>query len=117
MLVDDASFMRRMLRHILTAAHYQVVAEAQTGKEALALYPKVKPDLVFVDVIMPDLDGIAIVRAILEQDPEAKVIVCSAMGQQHVVMEAVQAGARDYLVKPFEPVAVVAAVQKVIKAV
>lgn len=114
LIVDDAAFMRMMLKNILTQNGYEVAGEASNGLEAVALYKELKPDLVTMDITMPEMDGITAVKEIKKIDPEAKIIMCSAMGQQAMVIESIQAGARDFVVKPFQPDRVLEAVKKVI---
>ena len=101
LLVDDAAFMRMMLKDILSQNGYNIVREAENGKVAVGKYKEVKPDLVTMDITMPEMDGIQALRYIKEMTLDAKVIMCSAMGQQAMVLEAIQAGARDFIVKPF----------------
>jgi two-component system chemotaxis response regulator CheY len=113
LICDDALFMRTMLADILKGAGFEVLGEAQTGAEAVARYKELKPDLVTMDIVMPDMGGIDAVRAIMKDDPAAKILMCSAMGQQALVIEAIQAGARDFVVKPFQPSRVLEAVQRV----
>jgi two-component system chemotaxis response regulator CheY len=103
LIVDDAYFMRLMLRDILTKAGFEILGEAENGEEALKKYFELQPDLVTMDVVMPVMDGITAVRNILSRDAEAKIIMCSALGQQTLVFEAINAGAKDYIVKPFSP--------------
>lgn len=115
LIVDDAAFMRMMIKDILSKNGYEVLGEAQTGKEAVELYMKLKPDLVTMDITMPEMNGIDAVRAIKKLDPAARIIMCSAMGQQAMVIDAIQAGARDFIVKPFQPNRVIEAVQKALR--
>lgn len=115
LIVDDAAFMRMMIKDILTKNQYQVVGEAQNGQEAVTLYQKLKPDLVTMDITMPEMNGIDAVKAIKKADPSAKIIMCSAMGQQAMVIDAIQAGARDFIVKPFNPQRVIDAVAKALR--
>jgi len=115
LIVDDAAFMRMMIKDILTKNGYQVVGEAQTGKEAIELYKKLKPDLVTMDITMPEMNGIDAVKAIKSIDPASRIVMCSAMGQQAMVIDAIQAGARDFIVKPFQPNRVIEAVQKALR--
>lgn len=110
--MDDALFMRVMLKEILTKNGYEVAGEAQNGREAAEVYSSVKPDVVTMDVTMPEVDGLEGVRAILRQDPSAKIIMCSAMGQKSIVMEAIKAGALGFIVKPFRAEQVIKAVEK-----
>ncbi len=112
MVVDDTLFMRRMLRDLLTRQGYEVVAEARNGREALENYQQVHPDLVIMDITMPEMDGISAVSAIRQVDPAARIVMCSALGQDGPVMEALQAGALDFVLKPFLPEKVLEAVQK-----
>ena len=115
LIVDDAIFMRTMIADILKGAGFEVVGEASTGVEAIQLYKDLRPDLVTMDIVMPDMGGIDAVKAIVEEDPDAKVLMCSAMGQQGLVVEAIQAGARDFVVKPFQPSRVLEAVQRLMR--
>ena len=115
LIVDDAAFMRMMIKDILTKNGYTILGEAQTGKEAVEMYLKFKPDLVTMDITMPEMNGIDAVRAIRKTDPAARIIMCSAMGQQAMVIDAIQAGARDFIVKPFQPNRVIEAVQKALR--
>jgi two-component system chemotaxis response regulator CheY len=114
LICDDAIFMRTMIGDILTQAGFQIVGEAETGLQAVEKYRQLKPDLVTMDIVMPDMGGIDAVREIIKDDPTAKVLMCSAMGQQALVIEAIQAGARDFVVKPFQPSRVLEAVQRVL---
>ena len=102
LVVDDAAFMRMMVKDILTKNGYEVVGEAENGMKALEKYQELKPDLVTMDITMPEMDGISAVKEIKKVDPNAKIVMCSAMGQQAMVIEAIQAGARDFIVKPFQ---------------
>lgn len=115
LLVDDAVFMRMKLKDILEKNGYQVVAEAQNGVEAIEKYKSEKPDLVTMDITMPEMDGVTALKKIKEFDPKAKVIMCSAMGQQSMVMDAIQAGAIDFIVKPFDNDRVIESVNKATK--
>ena len=114
LVCDDAVFMRTMVGDILQQAGYDVVGEAATGTQAVEKYKELKPDLVTMDIIMPDMGGIDAVREICKLDPSAKILMCSAMGQQALVVEAIQAGAKDFVVKPFQPGRVLEAVQRVL---
>jgi two-component system chemotaxis response regulator CheY len=114
LLVDDAKFMRMMLREILRDAGYEVVAEANNAKEAIKTYQEVKPDLVTMDIIMPGMSGLEAARAIIKLDPRAKIIMVSAMGQQELVKESLDAGASDFVVKPFVLDEVLEKVRKVL---
>ena len=114
LICDDAIFMRSMLGDILRQAGFSVLGEASPGAQAVERYRELKPDLVTMDIVMPDMTGIEAVREIVQEFPEAKVLMCSAMGQQALVIEAIQAGARDFVVKPFQPSRVLEAVQRVL---
>lgn len=114
LVCDDAIFMRTMISDILTQAGFEVVGEAETGVQAVQRYTELKPDLVTMDIVMPDMGGIDAVREIVALDPEARVLMCSAMGQQALVVEAIQAGAKDFVVKPFQPSRVLEAVQRIL---
>ncbi|MBO5113644.1 MAG: response regulator [Lachnospiraceae bacterium] len=114
LVVDDAAFMRMMIKDILTKNGYNVTGEAENGAKALEKYNEVKPDLVLMDITMPEVDGIQALKNIKAADPNAKVIMCSAMGQQAMVIESIQAGAKDFIVKPFQPDRVLEAVKKVV---
>ena len=114
LVVDDAAFMRMMIKDILTKNGYNVAGEAENGAKALEKYNEVKPDLVLMDITMPEVDGIQALKNIKAADPNAKVIMCSAMGQQAMVIVSIQAGAKDFIVKPFQPDRVLEAVKKVV---
>jgi len=113
--VDDALYMRKMLCSILTSVGYET-CEAPDGEAGVAAYEAEKPDLVLMDITMPGLDGIGATRAIMEKDVSAKVIICSALGQQQMVLEAVKAAACEYVVKPFEPEEVLEVVKRLLSA-
>lgn len=114
MVVDDAVFMRTMMKEILKSEGFEIVAEAANGEEAVQLYKQVKPDIVTMDITMPEMDGVDALSAIKKIDPQAKVIMCSAMGQQEMVIRAIRAGAMDFIVKPIQKDRVIAAVKKVL---
>src|SRR5207253_819281 len=114
LVCDDAIFMRTMISDILGQAGFEIVGEAETGSQAVEKYKQLKPDLVTMDIVMPDMGGIDAVREIVKHDPDAKILMCSAMGQQALVVEAIQAGAKDFVVKPFQPSRVLEAVQRVL---
>lgn len=114
MICDDAAFMRMMIKDILTKNGYNVAAEAENGAKAVEKYNEVKPDLVMMDITMPEMDGIQALKKIKEMDPKATVIMCSAMGQQAMVIESIQSGAKDFIVKPFQADRVIEAVKKAV---
>ena len=112
LIADDAAFMRMMLKNVLTEAGYEVVGEAENGAVAVTRYRELSPDLTTMDITMPEMDGLAALKEIRAGDPAALVVMCSAMGQQSMVIESIQAGAKDFIVKPFQPDRVLEAVQK-----
>ena len=112
LICDDAAFMRMMLKDILVKEGFEVVGEAVNGADGVEKYNSLKPDLVTMDITMPEMDGIAALKAIRASDPAAKVIMCSAMGQQAMVVESIQAEARDFIVKPFQKDRVIEAIKK-----
>src|SRR5688572_33239662 len=107
--------MRKVIGEILTQAGYRVVGEASTGLQAVEMYKKLKPDVVTMDIVMPDMGGIDAVREICSFDQQARIVMCSAMGQQSLVAEAIEAGAKDFVVKPFEPSRLLEAVKRVLE--
>jgi len=115
LITDDTAFMRMTLKNVLEKNDYKVVAEAANGEEALQKYKDLKPDLVTMDITMPKMDGITAIKEIMAFDPNANIIVCSAMGQKPMVIEALEAGAKDFLVKPFQADRVVEALTKLTK--
>ncbi len=114
LICDDAVFMRTMISDILEESGYEIVGQAETGVQAIERYKTLRPDLVTMDIVMPDMGGIDAVREITSFDANAKILMCSAMGQQALVVEAIQAGAKDFVVKPFQPSRVLEAVQRVL---
>ena len=114
LVVDDAAFMRMMLKDILTKNGFEIVGEAENGAVGVAAFQKIKPDIVTMDITMPEMNGIDAVKAIKTLDPSAKIVMVSAMGQQSMVIEAIQAGASDFIVKPFQPERVIDALTKVL---
>jgi two-component system chemotaxis response regulator CheY len=114
LIVDDAAFMRMMIKDILLKNGFEIVGEAENGLKAIERYQELKPDLTTMDITMPEMDGITAVKEIKKSDPNAKVIMCSAMGQQAMVIEAIQSGARDFIVKPFQADRVLEAVRKAV---
>ena len=115
LIVDDAAFMRMMLKDILTKGGFEIAGEAADGVEAVAKYNELKPDLVTLDITMPNKDGIQALKEIKAADPNATCVMCSAMGQQAMVIESSQSGARDFIVKPFQPDRVIEAVKKAVE--
>lgn len=114
LICDDAAFMRMMIKDILTKNGYDIAGEAENGQVAVDKYSEVKPDLVMMDITMPEKDGIQALKEIKAKDPSANVIMCSAMGQQAMVIESIQAGAKDFIVKPFVADRVIEAVRKAV---
>ncbi len=114
LICDDAAFMRMMIKDILSKNGYNVVGEAENGAVAVEKYNELKPDLVLMDITMPEMDGIQALKKIRANDGNAAVIMCSAMGQQAMVIESIQAGAKDFIVKPFQADRVLEAVKKVV---
>lgn len=112
LIVDDASFMRMMIKDILTKNGFEVVGEAENGAKAIEKFKDTQPDLVIMDITMPEVDGIQAVKGIKKIDPDSRIVMCSAMGQQAMVIEAIQAGAKDFIVKPFQADRVLEAVRK-----
>jgi two-component system chemotaxis response regulator CheY len=115
LIADDASFMRQMIREIIEPEGFEVIGEATNGVEAVEQYQELHPDLVTMDIVMPKRSGIDAVKGILALDPGARVVMCSALGQESLVMEALQAGARDFIVKPFKPDSVIATLEKILE--
>ena len=114
LICDDAAFMRMMIKDILTKNGYNIAGEAENGQKAVEKYNETSPDLVLMDITMPEMDGIQALKKIKEADANACVIMCSAMGQQAMVIEAIQSGAKDFIVKPFQAERVLEAVKKVV---
>ena len=114
MLVDDAAFMRMMLKNTLSQAGYTDLIEAEDGVKAVEAYTAEKPDLVFMDITMPNKDGLETLKEIKAMDPGATIVMCSAMGQETMVMDSIKSGAKDFIVKPFQADRVLEAVKKVI---
>lgn len=115
LIVDDAKFMRLTLESILQKDNHQIVGEAENGNEAIAKYKELNPDLVTMDITMPEVNGLDAMKQILEIDPKAKIIMCSAVGQQKMVMEAIELGAKDFVVKPFDESSVLEAIRRVLR--
>ncbi|WP_346937741.1 response regulator [uncultured Clostridium sp.] len=114
LIVDDATFMRMMVKDILEKNGYEIIGEASNGIKAVEIYKAEKPDIVTMDITMPEMDGIEAVKQIKAFDPSAKIVMCSAMGQQSMVMDAIKAGAKDFIVKPFQADRVLEAIKKVL---
>ena len=114
LICDDAAFMRMMIKDILTKNGYNIVGEAENGAKAVEKYAELKPDLVLMDITMPEMDGIEALKKIKAADANASIIMCSAMGQQAMVIESIQSGAKDFIVKPFQADRVLEAVKKVV---
>jgi len=112
LIADDLTFIKMVLRDLVEKAGFHVVGEASDGEEAVRLYEEKRPDLVLLDITMPKMDGLAALRRIMELDPAAKVIMCSALGQQQLMVQAVQLGAKDFIVKPFRPERVLQSIKK-----
>jgi two-component system chemotaxis response regulator CheY len=115
LIADDASFMRQMIREIIEPEGYEVVGEATNGIEAVELFEELSPDIVTMDIVMPKRSGIDAVKGILAKHSDATIVMCSALGQETLVMEALQAGARDFIVKPFKPDNVVSTMEKLLE--
>ncbi len=115
MIVDDAAFMRMMLKDILTKNGFTVVGEAENGAVAVDKHAELNPNLTIMDITMPEMDGLQAVKEIRKRNPQARIVMCSAMGQQAMVIEAIQSGAKDFVVKPFQAERVVEAVKKALK--
>ena len=114
LIVDDTESMRKTLTNIIKKTDHVVVGEGVNGLEAIRLYREIKPDLVTMDITMPKMSGIEAVKAIKQEFPEAKIIMCSAMGQKKMIVEAIEAGAKDFIVKPFDESRVINAINRVI---
>jgi two-component system, chemotaxis family, chemotaxis protein CheY len=112
MIVDDLAFIKFVLRDILDKAGFRVVGEASNGEEAIRVYLDKRPDVVLMDITMPGMDGLTALKKIREHDPAAKIIICSALGQQRLIVQAIQLGAKDFIVKPFQPQRIISALKK-----
>jgi two-component system, chemotaxis family, chemotaxis protein CheY len=116
LIADDAMFMRNMIKEVFGAGDFEVVGEAANGVEAVEKYKQLRPDITTMDIVMPLKSGIEAVREIVKMDRNARIIMCSALGQESLVMEAIEAGAKDYIVKPFKPEKVLEVVKKLVKS-
>ena len=115
LLIDDAAFMRMMIKNILVKNGFTVCGEGQDGYEAIEKYRALRPDLVIMDITMPNMDGLTALKEIIKEFPDAKIVMCSAMGQESYVVEAIKSGAADFIVKPFQADRIIATVTKVLK--
>ncbi|MFN3412389.1 MAG: response regulator [Exilispira sp.] len=113
LIVDDLAFVRMMIKDIVTKHGYTVIGEASNGVEALKKYAELKPDIVLLDITMPVMNGLEALQRIMLSDPKAKVIMCSALGQQKLIVSAIQLGAKDFIVKPFKEERLISALNKV----
>jgi two-component system chemotaxis response regulator CheY len=114
LIVDDLTFIKMVLKELVEKAGFRVVGEASDGEEALRQFEAKRPDVVLMDITMPKMDGLTALQKILELDPEAKVIMCSALGQQRLILQAIQLGAKDFIVKPFRPERVIGSIKKIL---
>ena len=114
LLVDDAAFMRMMVKNALTKSGYDNFVEAQDGAEAVKKYAEEKPDMVIMDITMPNMDGLQALKKIRESDPNAKIVMCTAMGQEGMVVDAIKSGAKDFIVKPFNAERIVQTVNTIL---
>ena len=112
LIVDDLAFIKIVLRDILEKSGFRVVGEASNGEQAISMYQDTRPDAVLMDITMPGMDGLTALKQIREIDPAARIIICSALGQQRLIVQAIQLGAKDFIVKPFQPQRVVSALKK-----
>jgi two-component system chemotaxis response regulator CheY len=114
LIVDDLSFMRTAIRDVLEEAGMEVAGEAENGREGIFMYMRTRPDVVLLDIVMPVMDGITALERLIRQEPAARIIMCSALGEQELIVRAIQLGARDFIVKPFQPERIITAIQKVV---
>ena len=112
LVVDDLAFIKIVLRDIIEKSGFRVIGEASNGEQAIAAYLDTRPDVVLMDITMPGMDGLTALKKIIEIDPAACIIICSALGQQRLIMQAIQLGAKDFIVKPFQPQRVISALKK-----
>ncbi len=116
LIADDLSFMRMIQKEILTERGYAIAGEASNGLEAVEKYKSLHPDLVLLDITMPNMNGLEAMRKIFAFDPHARVIMCSALGQQNLIVEAIKAGVKDFIVKPFKPERILSAIEKALRS-
>lgn len=116
LLADDLSFMRMVQKEILEKRGYQIVGEATDGIQAVEKYKELKPDVVVLDITMPNMNGLDAMKEIFTIDPDARIIICSALGQQKLIIEAIKAGVKDFIVKPFKPERILSAINKALKS-
>jgi two-component system, chemotaxis family, chemotaxis protein CheY len=114
LVVDDAIFMRSMIRDIFARSPFVIAGEAENGSEAVRMYKELRPDITTMDIVMPEVDGITALKEIMRFDPQAKVVMCSALGQESMIAESIEAGAKDFIVKPFKPTKVLKVVRSVL---
>ena len=114
LVVDDAIFMRSLIRDIFARSPFVIAGEAENGLEAIEMYKELRPDITTMDIVMPEVDGITALKEIMKFDPQAKVIMCSALGQESLIAESIEAGAKDFIVKPFQPNKVLKVVRSVL---
>jgi two-component system chemotaxis response regulator CheY len=115
LLADDLFFMRMVQKEVLESKGFQIVGEASTGTEAVAMYQELKPDIVVLDITMPEMNGLEAMKRIFVLDSKAKIIICSAIGQQNLIVDAINAGIKDFIVKPFKPERLLSAINKALK--
>lgn len=116
LICDDAAFMRMMIKNVLAKGGYNVVGEAENGAKAVEKYKELSPDLVLMDITMPNMDGLEALKAIKSKDPNANIVMCSAMGQESMVIDAIKSGAKDFIVKPFKPDRILKTVSSIVDA-
>ena len=114
LVVDDAIFMRSMIRDIFARSPFVIAGEAENGSEAVRMFKELRPDITTMDIVMPEVDGITALKEIMRFDPQAKVVMCSALGQESMIAESIEAGAKDFIVKPFQPAKVLKVVRSVL---
>ena len=117
LLADDLSFMRMVQKEILEEKGFEIVAEASDGLEAIEKYEQTRPDIIILDITMPNMNGLDAMHKIFDIDPKARIIMCSALGQQQLIVEAIKAGVKDFIVKPFKPERILSAIEKALRPV